>query len=68
MAWDIDFSRQVHPGDEFQILYERLHRTNDDGEDVYVKPGRILAARYDGKHGEHGHPSKTKRGRRSFPP
>ena len=53
MAWDIDFSRQVHPGDEFQILYERLYRTNDDGEDVYVRPGRILAGRYAGKHGDH---------------
>ncbi|MEM9174624.1 MAG: peptidoglycan DD-metalloendopeptidase family protein [Myxococcota bacterium] len=53
MAWDIDFSRQVHPGDEFQILYERLYRTNDDGEDVYVRPGRVLAGRYSGKSGEH---------------
>ena len=35
MAWDIDFSRQVHPGDEFQILYERLYRTKEDGEDVF---------------------------------
>ena len=53
LAWDIDFSRQVHPGDEFQILYERLYRTNDDGEDVYVRPGRILAGRYAGKTGDH---------------
>lgn len=53
LAWDIDFSRQVHPGDTFQILYERLYRTNADGEDVYVRPGRILAGRYDGKVGEH---------------
>lgn len=53
LAWDIDFSRQVHPGDEFQILYERLYRTNDDGEDVYVRPGRILAGRYSGKNGDH---------------
>ncbi len=53
LAWDIDFSRQVHPGDEFQILYERLYRTNDDGEDVYVRPGRILAGRYTGKNGDH---------------
>jgi murein DD-endopeptidase MepM/ murein hydrolase activator NlpD len=52
-AWDIDFSRNVHPGDEFQILYERLYRRNDDGEDVYVKPGRILAGRYDGNVGQH---------------
>jgi len=53
LAWDIDFSRQVHPGDEFQILYERLYRTNDDGEDVYVRPGRILAGRYKGRTGVH---------------
>jgi murein DD-endopeptidase MepM/ murein hydrolase activator NlpD len=53
LAWDIDFGRQVHPGDEFQILYERLYRTNDDGEDVYVRPGRILAGRYVGRSGDH---------------
>ncbi len=53
LAWDIDFGRQVQPGDEFQILYERLYRTNDDGEDVYVRPGRILAGRYVGRSGDH---------------
>ncbi|MBJ18798.1 MAG: M23 family metallopeptidase [bacterium] len=53
LAWDIDFSRSVHPGDEFQILYERLYRVNDDGEDVYVRPGQIFAARYEGRTGEH---------------
>jgi murein DD-endopeptidase MepM/ murein hydrolase activator NlpD len=53
LAWDIDFSRNVHPGDEFQILYERLYRRNDDGADVYVRPGRILAGRYDGNAGRH---------------
>lgn len=53
LAWHIDFSRNVHPGDEFQILYERLYRRNDDGADVYVRPGRILAGRYDGNVGEH---------------
>ena len=47
-AWDIDFSRSVRSGDEFQVMYERLYRTNDDGEEVYVRPGRILAARYRG--------------------
>lgn len=52
-AWDIDFSRNVQPGDEFQILYERLYRRDDDGEDVYVRPGRILAGRYRGSVGEH---------------
>lgn len=52
-AWDIDFSRNVHPGDEFSILYERLYRRNDDGEEVYVRPGRILAGRYHGNVGEY---------------
>jgi len=52
-AWDIDFSRNVQPGDEFQILYERLYRRNDDGEEIYVRPGRILAGRYDGDIGRH---------------
>ena len=52
-AWDIDFSRNVHPGDEFQILYERLYRLNDDGEQVYVRPGRVLAGHYAGNVGEH---------------
>jgi murein DD-endopeptidase MepM/ murein hydrolase activator NlpD len=52
-AWDIDFSRNVRPGDGFQILYERLYRTNHDGEDTYVRPGRILAARYHGSVGDY---------------
>ncbi|MFK7898881.1 MAG: M23 family metallopeptidase [Myxococcota bacterium] len=53
LAWDIDFSRNVHPGDEFAILYERLYRRNADGEEVYVRPGRVLAGRYAGKAGDH---------------
>ncbi len=53
LAWDIDFSRNVHPGDEFQILYERLYRRNEAGEDIYVRPGRILAGRYSGRSGDH---------------
>lgn len=51
-AWDVDFQRSVQPGDAFQILYERLYR-HEDGEDVYVRPGRILAARYEGSSGTH---------------
>ncbi|MBW2268748.1 MAG: M23 family metallopeptidase [Deltaproteobacteria bacterium] len=50
-AWDIDFTRTVQPGDEFQILYERLYRTSDAGEE-YVRPGRILAAKYHGSAGD----------------
>ncbi len=52
-AWDIDFSRNVQPGDRFSILYERLYRTTADGEREYVRPGRILAAQYSGDVGDH---------------
>jgi murein DD-endopeptidase MepM/ murein hydrolase activator NlpD len=52
-AWDIDFQRSVHSGDQFQILYERLYRTEDDGSETYVRTGRVLAARYEGTVGEH---------------
>lgn len=52
-AWDVDFTREVQPGDSFQILYERMYRTDDDGYEVYVRPGRILAARYSGASGEY---------------
>lgn len=45
-AWDIDFSRAVQPGDEFSILYERLYMKDENGDEVYVRPGQILAARY----------------------
>lgn len=47
-AWDLDFTRSVRSGDEFRILYERLFRTDPSGEEVYVRPGRILAAGYTG--------------------
>jgi murein DD-endopeptidase MepM/ murein hydrolase activator NlpD len=52
-AWDIDFTRNVKSGDAFRVLYERLYLTDDDGEDVYIRPGRILAARFQGAVGEH---------------
>jgi len=51
-AWDIDFSRSVRPGDEFSLLYERLYRDDEVEGEVYVRPGRILAARYRGDAGE----------------
>lgn len=44
-AWDVDFSRAVQPGDEFRIVYERRYLAGK-GEDRYLGPGRILAARY----------------------
>jgi murein DD-endopeptidase MepM/ murein hydrolase activator NlpD len=52
-AYDVDFSRMIRVGDEFRILYEQLFRTGANGDEVFVRPGRILAARYAGKAGEH---------------
>lgn len=51
-AWDVDFQRSVRPGDSYQILYERLYR-EAGGRETYVRPGRILAARFSGQSGEH---------------
>jgi murein DD-endopeptidase MepM/ murein hydrolase activator NlpD len=51
-AWDVDFQRVVQPGDSYQILYERLYR-NVGGRATYVRPGRILAARFQGRSGDH---------------
>jgi murein DD-endopeptidase MepM/ murein hydrolase activator NlpD len=52
-AYDVDFARGMQRGDEFQILYERLYRTDARGHERYVRPGRILAAHYAGASGEH---------------
>jgi murein DD-endopeptidase MepM/ murein hydrolase activator NlpD len=38
-AWQIDFTRDIHPGDRFQVAFERL--VSEDGE---VRLGRVLAA------------------------
>jgi murein DD-endopeptidase MepM/ murein hydrolase activator NlpD len=37
-AWQIDFTRDVQPGDRFQVVFERL--ASEDGE---VRVGRVLA-------------------------
>lgn len=37
-AWQVDFSRDLHPGDEFRVVAERL--VTEDGE---VRYGRVLA-------------------------
>lgn len=50
-AWDIDFSRAAHRGDEFRILYERLYSVRSDGSREFVRPGSILAAQYEGSAG-----------------
>jgi murein DD-endopeptidase MepM/ murein hydrolase activator NlpD len=51
-AWDVDFSRNVQPGDEFNILYERLYLKDEEDGERYVGPGKILAARYTGAAGD----------------
>jgi murein DD-endopeptidase MepM/ murein hydrolase activator NlpD len=38
-AWEIDFTRDIQPGDRFQVVYERL--VSEDGE---VRAGRVLAS------------------------
>ena len=52
-AYDLDLTRMVRTGDEFRIVYERLFRIGDNGEETFVRTGRILAARYDGAIGEY---------------
>jgi len=38
-AWSVDFTRDIRPGDHFQVLFERL--VSEDGE---VRFGRVLAS------------------------
>jgi murein DD-endopeptidase MepM/ murein hydrolase activator NlpD len=38
-AWAIDFTRDIRPGDRFQVVYERM--VSEDGE---VRVGRVLAS------------------------
>jgi murein DD-endopeptidase MepM/ murein hydrolase activator NlpD len=38
-AWQVDFTRDIRPGDRFQVAFERL--VSEDGE---VRLGRVLAA------------------------
>lgn len=40
--WQVDFTRDVHPGDRFRVLFERLE--SPDGE---YRFGRVLAAQVD---------------------
>jgi murein DD-endopeptidase MepM/ murein hydrolase activator NlpD len=41
-SWDIDFQRDVHPGDSFELVYERVE--SPDGE---VRGGEVLFASLD---------------------
>ncbi|HKV74687.1 MAG TPA: peptidoglycan DD-metalloendopeptidase family protein [Gemmatimonadales bacterium] len=59
-AWEVDFSRDIRPGDRFEVAFERL--VSEEGD---IRFGRILAAhlvvgnrpidayRFDGKHTGH---------------
>lgn len=38
---EVDFHRDLHPGDRFSVIYEAVYR---EGE--YVRPGRIVAAQF----------------------
>lgn len=38
-AWEVDFTRDIRPGDRFQVVFERL--VSEDGE---VRFGRVLAS------------------------
>ena len=38
-AWQVDFTRDIQPGDRFQVVFERL--VSEDGE---VRFGRVLAS------------------------
>ncbi|PIZ29875.1 MAG: peptidase M23 [Alphaproteobacteria bacterium CG_4_10_14_0_8_um_filter_53_9] len=41
-AWDMDFTRDVHPGDTFKVMFEETQ----DFEGERVKSGKILAAEF----------------------
>lgn len=41
-AWDLDYTRDIHPGDTFKVLYEET--VNDRGD--RVETGKILAAEF----------------------
>jgi murein DD-endopeptidase MepM/ murein hydrolase activator NlpD len=40
-AWDIDFSKQTRPGDEFRAVFEKFY-----DRDGFVRYGKVLAADY----------------------
>lgn len=62
LSWDVDFQRDLHEGDQFEVLYDRLStaggRASQDGEMSFarlVTGGRDLALyRFEGKDGTLG--------------
>lgn len=47
LSWDVDFQRDVHPGDEFEVVYDRL--TNEDGQDVRAEPPSFIGLELQGR-------------------
>ena len=45
-AWDLDFFRDCHPGDQFRIIVEKVYKY-----DEFIRYGRIIGAEYRGKVG-----------------
>lgn len=46
LAFEVDFQRQIHPGDRFRILYEE--RYTEEGD--FVETGELLAAEIELRH------------------
>ncbi|MFP8873287.1 MAG: peptidoglycan DD-metalloendopeptidase family protein [Myxococcota bacterium] len=51
-TWETDINGRAQSGDGFQAIYERRYRLESDGSETYLGPGRILAARYQGRAGD----------------
>jgi murein DD-endopeptidase MepM/ murein hydrolase activator NlpD len=47
LAWEVDFSSDVHPGDRFRVVYEQRIGYGGRG----ARPGRVLAADFHGRAG-----------------
>ncbi len=45
-AWDLDFFKDQHPGDQFRVVVEKVYK-----DEALIRYGRILAAEYAGKAG-----------------
>jgi murein DD-endopeptidase MepM/ murein hydrolase activator NlpD len=43
-SWDVDFQREIQPGDRFEVLFEQFHTEVDRAAQRGVKVGEILYA------------------------
>lgn len=51
-SWDVDFSRDVRPGDQYRALFERRY-LSEGGEKRYLGVGRILASHYSNRRADY---------------